>query len=82
MKANEAPEKLYFGESDKGILDIYSTKESDDGVEYIRKEDFIEKVLKYLDVNFYFNNSRYSIECRVFDSKEEMIEDFKKYIKR
>ena len=50
----------------------------DTDVEYVRKDAFIEKVLKYLDADFYFNNSRYSIECRVFDSKEEMFEDFKK----
>ena len=33
MKANEAPEKLYF-ENDKGILDIYSNRDSNDEVEY------------------------------------------------
>ena len=47
MKVN-APEKLYFGESDKGILDIYSTKESDNEVEYIRKDAFIEKACEWL----------------------------------
>ena len=37
MKANEAPEKLYFGEVDKGILDIYSNKESGDNIENYMK---------------------------------------------
>lgn len=32
----EAPEKLYFGEHDKSVLDVYSTKESDNEVEYTR----------------------------------------------
>ena len=51
MEAN-APEKLYFGESDKGILDIYSAKESDDDIEYIRKDAFIEKAETYLKEQF------------------------------
>ena len=49
MKANEAPKKLYFGERDKGILDIYSTKESNNDIEYIRKDAFIEKVINFLN---------------------------------
>ena len=48
MKANEAPEKLYFGtQGDKGLLDIYSEKEPDDDIEYIRTDVFIEKALKW-----------------------------------
>ena len=43
MKANEAPEKLYFDERDKGILDIYSNKESSDGIEYTHTDALIEK---------------------------------------
>ena len=49
MKANEVPEKLYFRESDKGILDIYSTKESDNEVEYVRTDAFIEKARKWFE---------------------------------
>ena len=49
-------------------------------IEYVRKDAFIEKVLKYLDESFYFNNLRYNIESGVFDSKEEMFDDFKKYM--
>ena len=52
----------------------------DTDVEYIRKDAFIEKVLKFLDEYFYFNNIHYSIESGVFDSKEEMFEEFKKYM--
>lgn len=76
MKAN-APEKIFI----PTILVANVVRYKEEGsIEYTRTDAFIEKVLRYLDVNFYFNNSRYSIECRVFDSKEEMIEDFKKYI--
>lgn len=43
----EAPEKLYFGVTDKSVLDIYSTKESNNEVEYIRTDAFIEKAEKW-----------------------------------
>ena len=43
MKANEAPEKLYFGESDKGILDIYSIEEFYDNIEYTRTDAFMKR---------------------------------------
>lgn len=52
-----------------------------ENVEYIRKDAFIEKALKFLDEKFYFNNLHYSIESGVFDSEEEMFEDFKNYMK-
>lgn len=55
-------------------------KPNNNFVEYIRKDTFIEKALKFLDEYFFFNNRRYIIESEVFDSKKEMIEDFKKYI--
>ena len=77
MKAN-APERIWIDPASD--LPKLSGHVDNDSVEYIRKDAFIEKALKYLDVNFYFNNSRYSIECRVFDSKEEMLKDFKKYM--
>ena len=52
MKASEAPEKLFFGESDKGILDIYSSREYDDDIEYIRKDFFIEKARSWLKIHY------------------------------
>jgi hypothetical protein len=48
----ELPEKLYFGESDKGILEIYSARESDNEVEYVRTDVFIKKAEKYLTEKF------------------------------
>ena len=81
MKANEAPEKLYFGESDKGILDIYSTKESDNEVEYTRTDAFIEKALAYLNSKFYFHNAFYGVVSTDFNAMEELFEDFRNYMK-
>jgi len=44
----EEPEKLYFGEHDKSVLDIFSTKESDNEVEYTRTDAFIEKAENFI----------------------------------
>lgn len=49
----EAPEKLYFGEVDKGILDIYSNRDSNDEIEYTRTEVFIDKAEKWLDEHIF-----------------------------
>lgn len=43
------PERIYFGEADKSVLDIYSTKEHDDEVEYTRTDAFIEKAAKWIN---------------------------------
>lgn len=51
MKANEAPEKLYFGEFDKTGLEAYSNRESDNEVEYTRTDVFIEKACEWLEKN-------------------------------
>jgi hypothetical protein len=67
----KAPEKLYFGESDKGILDIYSTKESDNEVEYTRTDAFVEKALRWM---MNTDGVNYMLSA-------EMIEDFKNYMK-
>ena len=61
------PERIYFGEADKSVLDIYSTKEHDDEVEYVRNDVFIEKAAKW--INEHTNLS-----------EKLVIEDFKKYI--
>ena len=58
MKANEAPEKLYFGESDKSVLDIYSGRESDDEIEYIRTDAFIEKAWNWIEDNILSSNQQ------------------------
>lgn len=73
MKTNEAPEKLYFGEVDKGILDIYSDRESNDEIEYIRIDVFIKKAAEWLN-NFY-NEDTHSYLI------DEDIEKFINYMK-
>ena len=63
----EAPEKLYFDERDRGILDIYSNKESNDDIEYIRTDVFIEKAVSYIQQHWIWNTN--------------IIEDFINYMK-
>ena len=85
MKANEAPEKIYLQPSAIEQLPhqniIYTKPLSDNSIEYTRTDAFIEKALKFLDEKFYFNNLHHGIESGVFDSEEEMFEDFINYMK-
>ena len=81
----EAPEKLYFGESDKGILDIYSGRESDDEIEYTRTDVFIKKACEWLRTHSeadYFELITPYNYCGAGNlNKKKMIEDFKSYMK-
>ena len=79
----EAPEKLYISYMGYGCFndDGSTTKVNESQTEYTRTDAFIEKALKFLDEKFYFNNLHYGIESGVFDSEEEMFEDFKNYMK-
>ena len=88
MKANEAPEKIYFGECDKGVLDIYSTKESDEDIEYTRTDAFIEKASEYfyrcLEDTKVIDDYRDILVPGIqatYTSVKEFIEDFEKYMK-
>ena len=48
MKANEAPEKLYFFEGEP-ILSARSKKREDANIEYTRTDAFIEKACEWLE---------------------------------
>ena len=68
----KAPERIYFGEADKSVLDIYSTKEHDDEVEYVRTDVFIEKAC-----------NAYCKVCKVPDCRSnecKWISDFKRHL--
>jgi hypothetical protein len=75
MKANEAPERLYFGESDKGILDIYSNRESENEIEYIRTDAFIEKACAFLKDRIEHDSIDYPM------ARMSLIDNFKNYMK-
>ena len=82
MKANEAPEKLYFGERDKGVLDIYSIEEFYDNIEYTRTDAFIEKACEFISLNVadYIDvTNKGGIEHLAL--QERFIECFRNYMK-
>ena len=81
----KAPEKLYVDTEDKlsdSILYGFTEKRKDDDIEYIRKDAFIEKALKFMekidDVDEY---SWYNEEEHAAGITEKCIEDFKRYMK-
>lgn len=50
MKANEAPEKLYFPIDD--ALETYARKDSDEEIEYTRTDAFVEKACEWIRDNY------------------------------
>lgn len=88
MKANEAPERIYFevnnnliGLYDSAILGMFSVKKNKTAIEYIRKDAFIEKVCGWLkNFNDFHNIMRYSDCCEV--PLEQIIENFEEYLKK
>ena len=77
MKTNEAPEKLYFGtQGDKGLLDIYSEKESDDDIEYTRTDVFIKNTCEWIKSMWSETDDRFKE-----DYTGMLIDIFKNYIK-
>ena len=74
MKANEAPEKIYFdGESKACKLPIFSSQ----NIEYVRADNFINKATLWLTENA----SDYCILHNSYDTKE-LVEDFIAAMKR
>lgn len=53
MKANEAPEKLYLHPTAKGNVGAswLTSPLTNEDIEYIRKDAFIEKAAEYLSFN-------------------------------
>ena len=79
MKANEAPEKIYY--APYGGMRVNDPITEND-IEYIRKDAFIEKVANYLN---YMLNDRVEIRkpgtiIPSLLTKGEFIEDFKKHM--
>ena len=85
MKANETPEKLYYAPYGDIREDNPIT---DNDIEYVRKDAFIEKASKYFHrsledtkvIDDYRNILVRGIQAS-YTSVEEFIEDFKNYMK-
>lgn len=87
MKTNEAPEKLYVNIYDhltqKGYY-AFTNKITEDDIEYVHKDDFIEKAVEWLDNNlwnYYDTGNIGDFETLRFEHFTQMIEDFRKYMK-
>ena len=76
MKANEAPEKLYFPID--AALKTYACKDSDQEIEYTRTDAFIEKACEWIKDN----GSHYiDIVNGQLVLTKGIIKNFKKYMK-
>ena len=82
MKANGAPEKIYV-KITHPISDEYTeiiAFEDGDGIEYVCKDAFIEKAVKWIEeINNHHHIMRYSDSCE--PPLSELTEWFKNYIK-
>lgn len=89
MKANEAkskfvyPDRLYARTNDNITLDISYAPQTMEAVEYVRTDAFVNKVVNFL--NYKLDDV---VAIRVGGTiiphhvaKQELIEDFKKYMK-
>lgn len=76
MKANEAPEKLYLHPTAKGNVGAswLTSPLTNEDIEYIRKDVFIEKAYEYL--SFHLDTNKIDVNY-----KFEFIEEFRKYMK-
>ena len=75
MKANEAPEKIYFTSNENGTHyyteGIPSKREY---VEYTRTDAFIEKACEYLQINLW------RVVNEEPDFRQRFVTDFRKYM--
>ena len=79
MKANEAPEKLYFGEKDETGLKAYSRRESEGDIEYTRTEAIVKKIEDWLKENAGDYVVHHWNETML--DTTSLIEDIKEYLK-
>lgn len=84
MKANEAPEKLYFPIDD--ALETYARKDSDEEIEYTRTDAFVKKACEWIETNM---DDYIHVEYDTVTGKptneahiahKKVVEDFKKYM--
>ena len=90
MKANEAPEKLYFdvnnnliGLYDSAILGMFSPKNTETSIEYTRTDAFIEKACEYL---YNYNQKqvlKHGVRATLGLGEYTInVDDFRKYMKK
>ena len=84
MKANEAPEKIYFGtkQNTANPFSGLTHKCADTDIEYTRTDAFIKKALKFFTENFEVEdyNDNIDLDGSPIFNYGRFIEDFKKYM--
>ena len=81
----EAPEKIYLSQErdeDRCYVDLMWHKhpyKNMENTEYVRKDAFVKKILNFLEMLGYGFTITDNITHTNYD-KEQLIEDFKKYI--
>lgn len=91
MRENKAPEKIYLHVVDDGEERWhYATckHENVDNIEYTRTDAFIEKAWEWLDTHFHetevedrCGESRNVVMSELDSFKEDLLKDFKEYMK-
>ena len=74
MKANKAPEKIYVHKSLYWGLMANEHNITEDDIEYVRKDAFIEKACDYL-MEYEFNDSP------TIADRRKRVNEFRKYMK-
>ena len=75
----EAPEKVYIDDFGSGFSHGWHTEHSyEKDIEYVRKDDFIEKACRFIKERLSFDDSWHveGEDCML----DKVIEDFKKYM--
>ena len=81
MKTKEIPEKIYLT-TDGNNSFVFTRKRSDnEGIEYTRTDAFIEKATWWLSKHFYDEKYQSIDNEGTWIDADELIEDFKKYMK-
>lgn len=80
MKTNKTPEKIYLT-TDGDNSFVFTQKRSDNkGVEYIRKDAFIEKACQFIKEHHHEFSFWNTEEYELGFSTQKFIKDFKKYM--
>ena len=80
MKANEAPERIYLViDPVWGSMSVNYNRNDTDNIEYTRTDAFMKKAENFLEMLGYGFTITDNITHKNYD-KEQLIEDFRKYM--
>ena len=82
MNAN-VPEKLYLDATSKCGDTVFTIKNNDTDIEYIRTDAFLEKALEFLDgcIPDYIDLIHANVDTFMNVDNKRFVEEFRKYMK-